>query len=91
MRGTREKIRMLFFLSMEEAGLCFSLLRWVGKMDFFDCIVDSWGRQDVVRVAACLRVAGLAERVAQPFQALVQAVAGGGAGGLDVLYYRVST
>jgi hypothetical protein len=35
--------------------------------------------------ASCLVVAGLAERVAQPFETLVQTVAGCGAGGLDVL------
>lgn len=33
-----------------------------------------------------LVVAGLAQRVAEPFETLVQTVTGGGASGLDVLF-----
>lgn len=42
---------------------------------------SSWGY--------CLLVASLAERVAQPFQTLVQTVTGSGAGRLDVLWICV--
>ena len=42
---------------------------------------SSWGY--------CLLVTSLAERVAQPFQTLVQTVTGSGAGGLDVLEMQV--
>lgn len=38
----------------------------------------------------CLVVAGLAETVAQPFETLVQTVSGGGASGLDVLWFVLS-
>lgn len=39
----------------------------------------------IVCASLLLLVAGLAERVAQPFETLVQTVSGSGAGGLDVL------
>ena len=41
-------------------------------------------------VALPLLVASLAERVAEPLKTLVETVTGGGASGLDVLFWRVS-
>lgn len=41
-------------------------------------------------VALPLVVAGLAERVAEPLKTFVETVTGGGASGLDVLFWKVS-
>jgi len=36
-------------------------------------------------------MAGLAQRVAEPFETFVETVSGGGAGGLDVLSHKLAT
>jgi hypothetical protein len=53
---------------------------------------EVWGWQTLNMAVAVKRlvVAGLAERVAQPFQTFVETISGGGAGGLDVLWTHVS-
>ncbi len=38
-----------------------------------------------------LVMAGLAQRVAEPFETFVETVSGGGAGGLDVLSHKLAT
>ena len=49
-------------------------------------------RRDIAAlvVALPLLVASLAERVAEPLKTFVETVTGGGASGLDVLFWKVS-